>query len=233
MATADADVALDSFIEVEARFAAFLRAVPPRGHDRVNSPVLAALLLDGCSLIESILKSTMDNARYNQIQGIAGCRQRRYSQQPPFLNIGDLRTVFRPDSFYGKPVWFLANGKSSYPWYVWRNQAGQPKWWDAYNQVKHSRFQNARRATLGVTMHAMKALFLVLVQSLEFRARLVERGVIRCSGVGVAQLRPDASNWETLPTASQSPVVAVSALFGYKFLSQGNSARAADASVFL
>ena len=51
--------------------------------------------------------------------------------------------------------------------------------------------------------------------------------------MSVKQLKNDASQWETLPTVSQSPVIAVAPLFGYKFLSQGNSAHARDASIFV
>ncbi len=234
MAAPHADLAWDGFRDLEDRFAAFLRAVPPTPeHNPVHSPALASLLLDGCSLVETVLKSTMDNARYNGIANIAQHRARRYAAVPPYLNIGDLRRVFRADSFYSKPVWYRPGGNRSFPWYVWRNTAGNPTWWASYNNVKHSRFDNAREATLGTTMHSMKALFLVLVQSLEFRARLVERGVIRCSGLTVAQLSADAINWEPLPTTSTSPVVAVSTLFGYKFLSRGSPSHASGVATFL
>lgn len=234
MASAHVDVAWDGFRELEDRFAVFLRAVPPRSeHNRVHSPALASLLLDGCSLIETTLKSTMDNARYNGIANIAQHRARRYAAAPPFLNIGHLRQVFRADSFYAKPVWYVPGGNRSFPWYVWRNPTGNPRWWASYNNVKHSRFDNASEATLGTTMHAMKALFLVLVQSLEFRARLVERGVIRSAGLAVAQVSAHASNWEPLPSPSTSPVVASSSLFGYKYLSQGSPTQATGVATFL
>lgn len=233
MASQHADLAVDGFLELEARFSAFVRAVPPSSeHSRVHSPVLASILLDACSLIETVLKSTMDSQRYNNIANIQQHRARRYAQAPPFLNINDLRAVFRPDSLYAKPVWFLPRGESSFPWYVWRNQAGNPRWWSAYNDVKHSRFDNARRATLGTTMHAVKALFLTVVQSLDFRGRLVERGFVRCSGTSAQHLTTSAASWEPLPMQQQAPVVAVSALFGYKFLSHGSPARANSISVF-
>lgn len=234
MASAHADIAWDGFVELEDRFAVFLRAVPPRSeHNRVHSPALASLLLDGCSLIETALKSTMDNTRYSGVASIALHRARRYSAAPPYLNIGHLRDVFRADSFYAKPVWYLPGGNRSFPWYMWSKTTGNPKWWAAYNNVKHSRFENAPEATLGTTMHAMKALFLVMVQSLEFRARLVERGVIRCEGVAVAQVSVYASSWEPLPCPSASPVIASSSLFGYKYLSQGSPTQATGVSTFL
>jgi hypothetical protein len=234
MAAADADTAIESFLELERRFESFLRVVPvDPAHNRVHSPLLASVLLDACSLIETVLKSSMDNARYNTIPNIANIRQMRYSQNPPFLNIGHLRSVFRADTFYAKPVWYLPRGESSFPWYVWRSTSGQPKWWSAYNAVKHSRFQNASQATLLTTFHALKALFLAIVQSLDFRERLIDRGLIRCAGFSVQQLKTYAVQWELIQVQWQSPVIVRTQLFGYKYLSQGSPSRAADASVFI
>jgi hypothetical protein len=180
MAATHADTAIESFLELERRFEIFTQTVPfATEHLRVHSPLLASLLLDACSLIETILKSAMDNARYDVMANIAALRARRYAPAPTFLNINDLRAVFRADMLYAKPVWYLPHGSSSYPWYIWRRPAGNPAWWKAYNDVKHSRFANARLATLGTTTHAMKALFLVLVQTLDYRERLVDRGLVR------------------------------------------------------
>ena len=234
MACADSDTAIESFLELERRFEEFVRVVPiAPEHNRVHSPVLASILLDGCSLLETVLKSAMDNARYNGINNIAAIRARRYSQTAPYLNIRDLRAVFRPDTLYAKPVWYLPRGESSFPWYVWRNANGQPSWWNAYNAVKHSRFQNASQATLLTTLHALKGLFLALVQALDFRARLIDRGLMRCSLVNTNQLHAHAIAWEPIPVQWQVPVVVSSRLFGYKFLAVGSPARAIDATVFL
>ena len=232
MAAQHSDTAIESFRELEVRFAEFLRAVPfETAHHRVYSPLLSSLLLDSCSLIESTLKSTMDNARYNGIPNIAQHRARRYAPAPPYLNANDLRTVFRPDQFYAKRVWFLPRGDSSFPWYLWRNQNGTPRWWTAYNHVKHARFDNAIEATFHSTAHALKALFLSLAQSLEFRSRLVERGIIRCRNLQTAQLQAVASAWEPLQTPET--IIARSDLFGYKFLSTGSPAQATDPNIFL
>lgn len=234
MSTADADTAIESFFDLERRFEAFVRIVPIAAeHNRVHSPILASILLDTCSLLETVLKSSMDNARYNAISNIANTRAMRYTDTPPYLNIGHLRTVFRPDMFYAKPVWYLPRGESSLPWYVWRNAHGQPRWWTAYNAVKHSRFQNASQATLLTTLHALKALFLVLVQSLEFRERLINRGLIRCNMASIHMLRAHAITWEPIPVLWQNPIVVNTTLFGYKYLSQGSPAHATDPTIFL
>jgi hypothetical protein len=234
MASADSDTAIESFLELERRFEEFVRVVPiAPEHNRVHSPVLASILLDSCSLLETVLKSSMDNSRYNGIANIAAIRAKRYSQTPPYLNIGDLRTVFRPDMFYVKPVWYLPRGESSFPWYAWRRANGHPSWWDAYNSVKHSRFQNAPQATLMKTLHALKGLFLALVQALEFRDRIIDRGLLRCSLVTANQLHAHAIAWEPIPVQWQPPIVVSTRLFGYKFLAAGSPARATDATVFL
>ncbi len=233
MAVAHADIAIDSFRELETRLAAFLRAVPFNSrHQRVHSPLLASLLLDCCSLIESVLKSAMDNVRYNGAANIAQLRNMRYADHPPYLNINHLRTVFRPDSFYTKQVWLLSQGDVSIPWYLWRTaQVSHPRWWRAYNDVKHARFNNESHATLGATVHAMEALFLVLVQCLDYRARLVERGLIRARGISTAQLSAAVIVWEPLPTGAV--VIAVSELFAYKFKSNGSPNQAAELAEFL
>jgi len=234
MSTDHADVAIESFLDLERRFEAFVRAVPiAPEHNRVHSPLLASILLDACSLLETVLKSSMDNGRYNGIKDIKDIRLKRYAENPPYLNIGHLRAVFKADMFYSKPVWYLPRGETSRPWYVWRNQSGHPSWWNAYNSIKHSRFENAPKATLLTTLHALKGLFLVLVQSLEFRLRLIDRGLIRCAGVGIQELRSYAVQWEPIQVKWRSPIIVSTTLFGYKYLSLGCPVHAVDPTIFL
>ena len=126
------DTAIDSYLELEERFESFLRAVPYNAsHLRVHSPLLASILLDACSLLESVLKAAMDNTRYDVIPNIAVIRPKRTTTHPPYLNINDIRTVFRPDTFYAKPVWLLTLGVRSFPWYSWQTMNNQPSWWRA------------------------------------------------------------------------------------------------------
>lgn len=142
--------ALDSFLALEKRFEGFLGAVTFKSeHLKVHSPMLASILLDTGSLVESVLKSGMDNARYDGISNIAQIRTKRYSTTSPYYTINDSRTVFRPDQFYGKKVWFIPRSDSSFPWHAWQSANGShPKWWTAYNRVKHDRFGNIKEAKL-------------------------------------------------------------------------------------
>lgn len=234
MATADADIAIESFLDLERRFESFVRVVPvATEHNRVHSPILGSILLDACSLLESVLKSSMDNARYNTITNIGSIRGMRYSGAPPYMNIGHLRTVFRADMLYSKPVWYLPKGETSFPWHVWRLTTGQPSWWKAYNAIKHSRFANAAQATLLTTLHALKGVFLALVQTLDFRMRLIQRGHLRCSGVRIQDVSTHCVDWEPIQVQWQSPIVVSTTLFGYKYLSRGSPTHATDPTIFL
>lgn len=237
MAVEHADDAIDSFLELEARFKDFLRNISyGSSHTRVYSPVLAGLLLETGSLTESMLKSAMDNARYNSVTRIADIRVKRYTTTPPYLNINDLRKVFRADMFYAKKVWYIPRGDSSFPWQPWaRQQVRHPKWWGAYNHVKHDRFGNIAEGKLQHVMHAMKAAFLVLVQAQDFREAAVMRGIVRSNALSGAQLRGLMTNWEPINTAAAptAVIVARTDLFGYKFQSSGSMAVATDTSCFL
>jgi len=223
---------MDSFLELERRFAHFLSAVTFKPeHLKVHSPLLAGLLLEAGSLSESIFKSAMDNARYDALANIAAIRAKRYSTAGPYYTIADSRRVFRADQFYHKRVWFLPRSDRSVPWAAWmKANPTHPKWWASYNRVKHARFNHIADAKLGTVMHALEGVFLGLVQALDFRATLVERGIIRSKNITAAQLRTVVAGWETLQT--NEIVIARTELFGYKFLSQGSLKQANDVSVF-
>ena len=165
MATAHALDAIESFFELERRFVQFCNVVTfIPAHSKVYSPVLAGLLLDCGSLSESLFKSAMDNARYDGIPNITGFRAKRYALRAPHYNISDSRSVFRSDQFYAKKVWYIPRSDSSFPWHAWQMSAGNPSWWQSYNNVKHDRFGNVSQAKFGTVMHAMQATFLSLVQ---------------------------------------------------------------------
>jgi hypothetical protein len=231
MANVHANDAVDSFFELEQRFAEFLSVVTFKSeHLRVHSPFLASVLLDAGSLVESIFKSALDNARYNNIPNIAAIRQRRYNTVPPYYTINDSRAAFRSDWLYARRVWFIPRGDRSFPWSAWMQRAGHPRWWTSYNRVKHDRFAGIHEAKLGTVMHALGGAFLLLVQTLDFRVTLVDRGIIRSPGLQASVLRPIAAGWE--PLATDQVVIARSQFFGYKFQSTGSPQQANDVSVF-
>jgi len=232
MAEEHAIDALDSFLSLERRFGEFLNAVTFKSeHLKVHSPMLTSILLDAGSLVESVLKSGMDNSRYDGIANIATIRGKRYSTSSPYYTVNDSRTIYRSDQFYAKKVWFLPRSDSSFPWHSWQTANGpHPRWWKAYNSVKHDRFGSMKEGKLGTVMHALGGTFLVLAQCLDFRDTLVVRGIIQGPGLKISELKPIASQWE--PFQTQTIVFAKSQFFGYKFLSTGSPKQAVDVGVF-
>lgn len=232
MAATHANDAIDSFLELERRLQTFVSVVTFKSdHLKVHSPFLAGLLLDAGSLSESIFKSAMDNPRYNGVPNIAAIRAKRYATTTAYYNISDSRTVFRSDQLYHKRAWYLPRSDRSLPWAAWmKSTAVHPKWWKSYNNVKHDRFGHMKQAKLGTVMHALGGTFLALIQTLDFREALVERGIIRCRNINAATLRGIVNAWEPLQT--NETVVARTDLFGYKFLSTGSPKQADDISVF-
>ena len=87
-----------------------------------------------------------------------------------------------------------------------------------------------KEGKLGTVMHALGGTFLVMVQCLDFRATLVVRGVIQCSGLKTPQLKTTAAEWEPLQT--KETVYARTDYFGYKFLSLGSPKQAVDVGTF-
>lgn len=53
-------------------------------------------------------------------------------------------------------------GTSSIPWDSWTATAS-PKWWTAYNKVKHQRHDHFDQATLGNAVNALQGLFVLLL----------------------------------------------------------------------
>lgn len=232
MAGEDARDAIESFLNLEERLAAFCRIVPfVSAHYRVHSPTLASMLLDCGSLSESIFKSTMDHSHYDARPGVVVARTRRAATAPPYYNIADSRRVFRSDQLYNKSVWYIPRSDSSMPWHAWQRQTGNPAWWGAYNSVKHSRFANQSKATLSTVMHATGATFLQLVCSLDYRDELINQGVIRSSAMDVASLKATLVGME--PFTSPSVIIARSGVFGYKYRTSGSPGYAKDISAFL
>jgi len=159
-ASVPAEALVNSFRRIEDQFAAILRIVPycPEHFD-VWSDALGALLLDSCSLLDSLWRD-------------ASKKSRHVTKKRSGLNMLD---YFR---FFGEDMsrkWLVCWGEEPVretPFGNW-SKTGQFKtkadynaldWWTAYNDIKHDRLLNRRQATLRVTARAIAALFLAILK---------------------------------------------------------------------
>jgi hypothetical protein len=122
----------------------------------VASPKLAPLLMDTCSLIESVFKHTMGDDERRTLKSYASSLEGR-------LALEDATSLLLIS-----PMRFLR------PFAGWTQAA--PKWWDAYNRVKHDRILNFEAATLEHTVAALAGLHQVLARSKDFLEHLATAG---------------------------------------------------------
>ena len=151
------------YITAEDMLLDVLRVVPYcRENDNVWSPVLARILQEGCSQLDSLW---LDEART-----LALCAK---SDE---LNIRDYFEHFGPDVKYKWVVCWGEEPNLIQPFRPWaglkdsefrkKNYDKQPKldWWQAHQRVKHDRIANQRKATLGRAVNAVAALFLAILR---------------------------------------------------------------------
>jgi hypothetical protein len=70
------------------------------------------------------------------------------------------------DVFYAYPTSYAPWNVSGYlvtPFHEWATGASSP-WWKAFTDLKHDRISNFRQATLGNTIHALAAVFILLTE---------------------------------------------------------------------
>ena len=93
---------------------------------------LARLLMSTCSEIEITFKEII----------------KKIDKRRKPKNIDDIRKIVLPKfpSLENERVRIRSKKLEFYPWKNWSNQS--PKWWKAYNKVKHDRLNNYKYANL-------------------------------------------------------------------------------------
>ena len=123
---------------------------------QVASPRLVPLLMDACSLIESIFRHTQGNTQRGGLRSYATILEGR-------LGLEEATTLL-----------LISPMKLLRPFAGWTSSV--PPWWDAYNRLKHDRIQNSNAATLGYSVAALAGLHQVLARSREFFGNLAAAG---------------------------------------------------------
>jgi hypothetical protein len=135
--------------------------------------------------------------------------------------MGVFRDVFQ--EFYAlsnNPVYVLSNKEKLIPFNKWEIDQ-TPIWWKVYRDLKHDRIKNRKFCTLGITLNALSALFLMNIYHLESRKNLVmqNKDVIR-SNMNLTNF-PDFLD-ERRKINTIQPLIAKTELFGYVYKTKGN-----------
>jgi hypothetical protein len=122
------------------------------------SPKFVSIILESCSLIESIFKIILGEGRFDF---------RKYSQKiEEELELDETISLLLTS-----PIQFIE------PYKNWKNSS--PIWWKTYNKLKHDRLNNLHLATYDITVLALTALHQLISKYRGFTNHLIERSWIR------------------------------------------------------
>jgi hypothetical protein len=126
-------------------------------NQRVVSPRFVPIILDACSIIDSILRDLVD-------QPDERTTFKRYARETEeYL---ELDTAF--SIFLNTELVFLN------PFASWRSKV--PVWWSAYNRLKHNRLNNYAEATYEITVLVLCALHQVIARNRMLIPNLISAG---------------------------------------------------------
>lgn len=133
-------------------------------------------------------------------------------------NMGLYRDIF--EDFYhlsDKSVHVLRTEEEIKPFKEW-GEDKSPQWWLNYRELKHSRFQNRKLATLKMVLESLAALFLLNIFHIHNRKFLVNKKVIRGNiNLNHSSFLNSRGKIETL-----EPIIAKTDLFGYVWKTKGH-----------
>jgi hypothetical protein len=134
----------------------------------IVSPRFVPILMDACSLIDSVLRDSTDGNERHTLKSFAK------------LHEGRLQLESSTSILLVSPLQFLR------PFHEWRTSI--PIWWDAYNRVKHDRIQNYEAASFTCTVTAVGALHQLLARSWQFLGNLTRAGWFNESFESIGEL---------------------------------------------
>jgi hypothetical protein len=163
------DTVFANFAQLEEQITECLRFIPFTAENvGVVSPKFVAILLESCSLIESIFRRMVNDKKRHTL--------RTYSDTlEPHLHQEQATTIVLT-----APLHYLRSFKG------WTH--GPPGWWDAYNHLKHNRIERHAAASYATVMEAVARLHQVISRSRLFVDRLPKAGWVDVNHEHIADL---------------------------------------------
>lgn len=196
---------VESFRSCEEQLADVLRVIPwCSEHESVWSPALTTVIMDACSLLDSLWGCSAWQSVYV-----------RKVKRRNDLNITDYFKWFRGKVESRWVVFWGGEPVQIKPFEPWMGAVAYCplSWWQAYTDLKHNRLANRERATLSNAVNAVAGLMLAVLKS-EDCWYAVEAADWLSAGDGVSH-NPKASLGEDSPSAKDGYVLAETDLFSY------------------
>lgn len=151
-------VVLNNYTSLENKLSECLDFLPYINENKnVSSPKFIPIILDACSLIDSILRDfiNVDNNRNSLKQIIV--------ETDEYFDLENTISIFLiPDYVFLNPFSF--------------SKTKVPFWWDSYNYIKHDRLNNYSKATYEIAVLSVCALHQVIVRNFEFIPIMISAG---------------------------------------------------------
>lgn len=242
----DPYVEWEEYQAVEEEFLRYLRYVPlTQAHYKVWSFSLGNILINVGSLIDSFIKNLLDRIPLDSLPRASVARKEIGQRRITSPKMGDYEKGLESHfTISKKRVFEIRNYSSMIPFSNWsrlynrwnapildengdvrwfenrRNPKIPLRWWTAYTDLKHDRFQNKEKATLINTLEALGALFLLNVISPVTIPVLIDYRIINPGPYTVDSVRKILSQTEPLNTAPLHAIYAKTNLFGYVYESE-------------
>lgn len=171
-----ADFVAASFSVLEEQLILCMEYIPfIEGNKDVMSPKFIPIIMDTCSLIDSVFREITENKdeRYNL---------KKYSEtyEPAFALEGNLTL------FLSSPLQLLE------PYKDWTKE--QPEWWAAYNALKHDRLNNYKASTYRSAVLALAGLHQLMSRSKAFIGSFLRVGWIDTQSFEVVEQLGSVAN---------------------------------------
>jgi hypothetical protein len=152
------DFVISNFNDLEAKLIDCLSYIPYFEQNiKTISPKFVPIILEACSLIESIFKDSVAQGNYNFKNYLKVLDDE--------LDLSDSVSILLTS-----PIQFLT------PYDNWQKET--PIWWKIYNRLKHDRLNNLHLVTLDVTVFSLCALHQLISKHRGFTNQLIERSWI-------------------------------------------------------
>jgi len=153
-----ASFVISNFSSLEKQLSACLDFLPYTSENHsVVSPRFVPIILDACSLIDSVLRDLIDKTNEKSTF-------KRYARETEeYLELDKAFSIF-----------LNTNLEFLNPFASWRSKI--PLWWSAYNRLKHDRLNNYAAATYETTVQALSALHQVVARNRTLIPSLISAG---------------------------------------------------------
>ena len=182
----NSEIILKWYIDLEERFVSLTKSIPINPKNiKVELPLLASIIVEGGSLIDTIFREECNNGKRKDRNNI-GAYCKYFEPQIHLMNALSVPLVFPPQYLNPFKGWYVKS----------RNDYKARKWWQNYNFIKHSRIENSHFSTMETAFLTLCGLHQVMTKIDIFIDSLLRNGFVSYDGLNLDYLLNKIRNKE-------------------------------------